>query len=66
VQAVSAYASHAAGTLEDLQQFLRGGEKCVFDNLIVTNTVPTTTKHIPEGDSIIVLDMLPQFLEDLF
>jgi len=62
---VSAYCTHAAGTLEDILKFGKGGAKCMFDKFYVTNTVPTVTDLIPEDEVITVLDILPLFLEDL-
>lgn len=62
---VSAFVTHAAGTLEDIRRFLKGGDRAVFKNLIITNSVPTICRDIPEGDTIIILDLMEQFLKDL-
>ena len=62
---VSAFVTHAAGTLEDIRRFLKGGDRAVFKNLIITNSVPTICQDIPEGDTIIILDLMEQFLKDL-
>jgi phosphoribosylpyrophosphate synthetase len=62
----SAYVTHAAGSIEDIQRFLKGGDRAVFKNLIITNSVPTLTDLLPAtGDNLIILDIMDQFLKDL-
>jgi hypothetical protein len=41
------------------------GDRAVFKNLIITNSVPTLTDHLPTDDTIIILDIMIQFLKDL-
>eukprot|EP00038_Savillea_parva_P011183 m.195681 g.195681 ORF g.195681 m.195681 type:complete len:362 (+) comp19573_c0_seq1:233-1318(+) len=63
---VTAFCTHAAGRLSDLEKFYKGNSKSgIFDQFIVTNTNPTVTSQLPTDDVFHVLDILPQLIEDL-
>ena len=63
--ATSAFCAHAAGRIDDLLRFRRGGDRAIFDTFFLSNSVPTTVAHLPKDDTFVVLDLLPQVLEDL-
>lgn len=62
---VSAFVSHGVFPNQAWRQFLRGGPKSVLDKFFVTNSVPSTTKDIPEGDVFEILNLLPLLVQDL-
>lgn len=62
---VSAFCTHAVFPKKSWQRFTKGGDRAVFKNFYVTNSNPTVTGELPEGDVFIVLDILPQFMNDL-
>ena len=72
-RSVSAYVTHAVFPNKSWSKFLkvdkenegRPGKYFIFDKFWVTNSVPTSTVHMPRDDVFEVLDMLPQFLSDL-
>lgn len=47
------------------QSFLKGGDKDVLDTFWVTNSIPSTTNQLPQGDVFTVLDIMPKLIEDL-
>lgn len=75
-RSVSAFVTHAVFPNKSWSKFLRKnildvekpdqpGPYHIFETFWVTNSVPTTTTQIPEGDVFEVLDILPQILSDL-
>ncbi|CAN0522207.1 unnamed protein product, partial [Scytosiphon promiscuus] len=43
----------------------QGGDRCVFDKFLVTNSIPTTTDRLPKDDVYVVLDLVSRIKEDL-
>lgn len=43
----------------------KGGDRCVFDKFLVTNSIPTTTDKLPRDDVYVVLDLVSRIKEDL-
>ena len=62
---VSAYCTHGVFPGESWRRFAKGGDRSVFDNVIVTNSIPTTTDALPPDDVFVVLDICAQVLGDL-
>lgn len=45
--------------------FQQGGDRCVFERFLVTNSIPTTTDKLPRDDVYVVLDLVSRIKEDL-
>lgn len=43
----------------------QGGDRCVFDKFLVTNSIPTTTDKLPRDDVYVVLDLVDRIKNDL-
>lgn len=43
----------------------QGGDRCVFDKFLVTNSIPTTTDRLPKNDVYVVLDLVHRVKDDL-
>jgi ribose-phosphate pyrophosphokinase len=62
---VSAFVAHGVFPSEAWKRFARGGDRCVFDNFWLTNSIPTTTDKLPAGDVYCVLDLSDKIVKDL-
>ena len=65
---VSAFVAHACFHQNDpgvMRRFYRGQDRAIFETFWVTNSVPSITDQLPEGDTFVVIDLLPQILHDL-
>ena len=63
---VSAFVSHAVFPNSSWRRFDKagGGDRAIFDKILVTNSIPTT-KFPENSETFEILDLLPQILEDL-
>eukprot|EP00638_Chattonella_subsalsa_P014050 CAMPEP_0117808084 /NCGR_PEP_ID=MMETSP0948-20121206/19760_1 /TAXON_ID=44440 /ORGANISM="Chattonella subsalsa, Strain CCMP2191" /LENGTH=339 /DNA_ID=CAMNT_0005643297 /DNA_START=218 /DNA_END=1237 /DNA_ORIENTATION=- len=62
---VSAFVAHAVFPKESWARFKTGGDRCCFDKFYVTNSIPTTTKCLPDDDVFVVIDIMEQIVKDL-
>eukprot|EP00752_Nemacystus_decipiens_P018353 g16464.t1 len=62
---VQAFVAHGVFPKEAWKRFAKGGDRCVFDRFLVTNSIPTTTDKLPRGDVYAVLDLVSRIKEDL-
>ena len=62
---VSAFVAHGVFPREAWKRFATGGDRNVFDNFWVTNSIPTTTGELPKDDVFRVIDIAPQVIHDL-
>ena len=62
---VSAFVPHAVFPNRAWERFLTGGDRGIFKDFWVTNSVPTTTEHIPADNVFTVLDITEQIVKDL-
>jgi len=62
---VSAFCAHGVFPKEAWKRFDKGGDRAVFKNFFLTNSIPTTTDALPEGGVFKVIDLMPQVIFDL-
>ncbi|CAM9731253.1 unnamed protein product [Ectocarpus sp. 13 AM-2016] len=62
---VQAFVAHGVFPKEAWKRFAKGGDRCVFDKFLVTNSIPTTTDKLPKDDVYVVLDLVNRIKEDL-
>ncbi|CAM9564493.1 unnamed protein product [Pylaiella littoralis] len=62
---VQAFVAHGVFPKEAWKRFAKGGDRCVFDRFLVTNSIPTTTDKLPRDDVYVVLDLVSRIKEDL-
>jgi len=62
---VSAFVAHSVFPNDSWKRFARGGDRGVFEKFWTTNSIPTVTNNLPEGDVFVVLDLLDKIVYDL-
>jgi phosphoribosylpyrophosphate synthetase len=62
---VSAFVAHSVFPNDSWKRFARGGDRGVFEKFWTTNSIPTVTNDLPEGDVFVVLDLLDKIVYDL-
>lgn len=62
---VSAFCAHGVFPNESWRRFLTGGDRCIFDDFFVTNSIPNTVTQIPTNDVFVILDLMPKIVNDL-
>ena len=64
---VSAYATHGVFPNRAWEQFSKkmNGTRAIFNKFWVTNSIPTSVKHLPKDDVFEVLDLIPLIISDL-
>jgi phosphoribosylpyrophosphate synthetase len=62
---VCAFVTHAVFPHQCWRRFLRGGDRHCFEKFWVTNSIPTTTQHLPTDDVFEVFDLSVTVVQDL-
>lgn len=63
---VNAFVTHAVFPNESWKRFNAGGDRACFDKFWVSNSIPTVTDQLPEGDGVFeVLDLTELIIHDL-
>jgi len=64
-ESVSAFVTHGIFPRESYKRFLKDGDRNIFDKFFITNSNPTVTVDIPEGDCFEILDITDLVIKDL-
>mmetsp|Transcript_18329 Transcript_18329/g.28587 ORF Transcript_18329/g.28587 Transcript_18329/m.28587 type:complete len:180 (+) Transcript_18329:1-540(+) len=62
---VNAFVAHGVFPKDSWMRFAKGGDRCCFEKFYLTNSIPTTTKALPQDDVFVVIDIMEQIVEDL-
>lgn len=62
---VNAFVAHGVFPKDSWMRFAKGGDRCCFEKFYLTNSIPTTTKALPQNDVFVVIDIMEQIVEDL-
>lgn len=62
---VSAYCTHGIFPNEAWRRFTTGGDRCVFEDFYLTNSVMPTIRQLPTNDVFVIIDLLPKIVNDL-
>ena len=62
---VDAFVAHGVFPKESWRPFARGGDRSCFDRFYLTDSIPTVTRALPEGDVFHVLPLTRKIIDDL-